>query len=314
MTPSTLYAGTYQSGIFKSMDSGGKWSAMNTGLTKMGIYSIAIDPQTPNILYVGTIGGGVFKYESAVPQLQTDEASNINIDSAVLQGAINPLNMECIYYFEYGKDVTYGSKTSAVNLNATNDNQTVTMMIDNLIPATAYHYRLVAENLNGTAFGKDHSFKTVGQPQLQAYAASNIDNHSAVLHGMINPMGPACIYYFEYGTDTTYGLMTLPILLDRNANNITVQEQINNLMPATTYHYRLTAMNINDIYFGIDCTLQTTDQSNPPQNSGGGGGGGGGCFIAAVTHIGYLKTLLCLFIIFLAACFFAKKREMRRKF
>ena len=32
-TPTTLYAGTYGGGVFKSTNGGGNWSAVNTGLT-----------------------------------------------------------------------------------------------------------------------------------------------------------------------------------------------------------------------------------------------------------------------------------------
>src|SRR5438445_4963299 len=53
VTPATLYAGTYRSGVFKSTDGGGSWSAVNTGLPNLNVFSLAIDPQTPATLYVG---------------------------------------------------------------------------------------------------------------------------------------------------------------------------------------------------------------------------------------------------------------------
>jgi len=62
-TPSTLYAGTWGGGVFKSADGGASWSAVNTGLTNTHIRALAIDPATPSTLYAGTYayGGGVFK-------------------------------------------------------------------------------------------------------------------------------------------------------------------------------------------------------------------------------------------------------------
>ena len=59
-TPSTLYAGTYNGGVFKSANGGGNWSAVNAGLTNIGVRALAIDPATPSMLYAGTDGGGVF--------------------------------------------------------------------------------------------------------------------------------------------------------------------------------------------------------------------------------------------------------------
>ena len=58
-TPTTLYAGTV-TGMFKSTDGGGKWFAINTGLTNTRVYALAIDPLMPNILYAGT-DYGIYK-------------------------------------------------------------------------------------------------------------------------------------------------------------------------------------------------------------------------------------------------------------
>src|SRR5713101_259555 len=58
LTPTTLYAGTYGGGVFKSTDGGVSWNA--SGLTR-GVLSLAIDPLTPTSLYAGDDAGGVFK-------------------------------------------------------------------------------------------------------------------------------------------------------------------------------------------------------------------------------------------------------------
>src|SRR5467141_789953 len=41
--PSTLYAGTYLGGVFRSADGGANWRAINTGLTNTTVFSLAID-------------------------------------------------------------------------------------------------------------------------------------------------------------------------------------------------------------------------------------------------------------------------------
>ena len=51
-TPSTVYAGTYGGGVFKSTNGGGSWSAVNTGLDNASVFALAIDPLTPTTLYV----------------------------------------------------------------------------------------------------------------------------------------------------------------------------------------------------------------------------------------------------------------------
>jgi hypothetical protein len=66
LTPSTLYAGTDAAGVYKSMDGGDSWTAMNNGLPTYttdgityteSIYTLAIDPLTPSTLYAGTSSG-----------------------------------------------------------------------------------------------------------------------------------------------------------------------------------------------------------------------------------------------------------------
>lgn len=62
---STVYAGTFFHGLFKSTDGGARWNAVNTGLTAVNretmVYALSIDPKTPSTVYVGTNRDGVFK-------------------------------------------------------------------------------------------------------------------------------------------------------------------------------------------------------------------------------------------------------------
>src|SRR2546429_553118 len=58
-TPTTLYAGTFGHGLYKSTDGGSSWSAVNTGLPiNVSIDRLAIDPNTPTTLYARIQGGG----------------------------------------------------------------------------------------------------------------------------------------------------------------------------------------------------------------------------------------------------------------
>jgi photosystem II stability/assembly factor-like uncharacterized protein len=56
-----LYAGTWGSGMYKSVDAGYTWQIINQGLPYLYINSLAIDPQNPAILYAGTYEHGVYK-------------------------------------------------------------------------------------------------------------------------------------------------------------------------------------------------------------------------------------------------------------
>src|SRR5215510_4187617 len=58
--PWTVYAASSTSGVFKSIDGGESWSAVNSGLTTLSVNSLAIDPQDSSTVYAATAGGGVF--------------------------------------------------------------------------------------------------------------------------------------------------------------------------------------------------------------------------------------------------------------
>src|SRR5512135_3396669 len=61
--PQTVYAGSYGSGVFKSLDGGTTWQAASQGLTNLYIYSLAIDPTHPATVYAGTYRSQVYKSE-----------------------------------------------------------------------------------------------------------------------------------------------------------------------------------------------------------------------------------------------------------
>lgn len=60
-----LYAGTWGSGMYKSVNGGISWHTINIGLNYLYINSLAIDPQNPSILYAGTYEYGVYKTTNA---------------------------------------------------------------------------------------------------------------------------------------------------------------------------------------------------------------------------------------------------------
>ena len=50
----TMYVAGLDSGVFKSVNSGVNWVAMNNGLLSKRIQCIAIAPSSPSTIYVGT--------------------------------------------------------------------------------------------------------------------------------------------------------------------------------------------------------------------------------------------------------------------
>lgn len=72
VVPSTLYAAVSAAGVFRSLDGGGNWEAINDGLTNLYVTCLALDPSSRSTIYVGTTSG-VFRMnlERPVPDRRT---------------------------------------------------------------------------------------------------------------------------------------------------------------------------------------------------------------------------------------------------
>ncbi len=73
--PSHVYAGTYEQGMYQSLNGGQTWAAMNQGLTESNVIFLAFDPNPPKTVYAGTLDG-VFAW-SEIP------AGDLNHDGSV---------------------------------------------------------------------------------------------------------------------------------------------------------------------------------------------------------------------------------------
>jgi alpha-tubulin suppressor-like RCC1 family protein len=96
------------------------------------------------------------------PSIQDGVATMIGQRTAVLNATVNPEGVpvqEC--YFEYGTAPTYGSRASCPSeLGAGTSPIGVAVTATGLSPGTMYYFRLVAANLDGTAYGAQETFTT----------------------------------------------------------------------------------------------------------------------------------------------------------
>lgn len=119
------------------------------------------------------------------------------------------------------------------------------------------------------------AFVLVGEvfaPTVDTDSASSVAYFSATLNGTVNPNGLRTSYYFEYGTDTSYGSTTTSADAGSGTTDVLVGADIIGLSDSTTYHFRLVAINSAGTTNGRDFTF-TTDSSD------------GGCFIKSVLDI-----------------------------
>jgi uncharacterized repeat protein (TIGR02543 family) len=134
-TPTTLYAGTYSGGVFRSTDSGATWTAVNTGLTSHDVLSLAINPAT---LYAGTWGAGIFRSTDSGATWTAVDAGLTSQDVYAI--AINPAAPSTLYAGTYDgvfRSTDSGATWTVMNTGLTN-HHVQSLAIDPLAPTILY--------------------------------------------------------------------------------------------------------------------------------------------------------------------------------
>ena len=191
----------------------------------------------------------------------TQSATNITGNSATLNGTVNSNNYTTTAVFEYGTTTAYGYEIPADQNPITESiDVNVTAVLTDLPSNTTYHYRVKANNSNGTTTGENQSFTTTGPPPTVAISqVSNISANSVTLNGIVNTKNLPTIVTFLYGTSTSYdkqvGAVQSPV--PGSLNDVEVNAVVTNLQPSTTYHYSIEATNINGTVYSPDATFKT---------------------------------------------------------
>jgi hypothetical protein len=151
------------------------------------------------------------------------------------------------------------------------DDRGASAAITGLQPGTTYHFRVVAENAaKEVSAGPDQTFTTLPPVSIDATSASQVNATSARLQAELNPHGLASEYRFEYDTNPYaegqpgHGIK-LPVpdaSAGSGTTDTTVEELIQELLPATTYHYRVIAHNALGEVQGPDHSFTTQGASS----------------------------------------------------
>ena len=178
------------------------------------------------------------------PRVEVKAASNVGIDSAVLNGGLNHMGgaATCEVFFRYGTDPdNLNMETPHEEMTSTGDfNHEIT----GLSSCQKYYYRAVAINDADTWDSFYILQVTPGLPIVETYLPNDVTQNSATYRGELFGLGgPAsCDVWFEYGDDNPNNLdeTTDPI-------NLTIPGQFNiqvdGLKSGTTYWVRAVAYN-----------------------------------------------------------------------
>jgi len=93
------------------------------------------------------------------PVVITNPATLITSHSGRLNGAVDAHGLSTTVYSQYGRNISYGSRTP--NQTKTGNNyQNVSANIAGLSAGTTYHFRVVGTNAAGTRYGTDRTLTT----------------------------------------------------------------------------------------------------------------------------------------------------------
>jgi|GEM_PF-171573 len=239
-----------------------------SGLTPNTTYHYRVVATNGN----GTVNGGDQTFFNTVaPSSTATAASSITGTTVTLNGIVNPKRFDdsndTTVTFEYGLTTAYGSSIVAIQSPADGSTDVnVSALLTNLTANTTYHYRVVASNPNGTTNSDDITFTTLSTPVVSTLSASPVSTSGATLNGLVNSNNDSATVTFEYGTTTAYGsTVTADQSPVTSSSDSAVSKAISGLTNATTYHYRVVAVNTGGTSVGTDQTFITG--SSPPSAS-----------------------------------------------
>jgi hypothetical protein len=229
--------------------------------TIIGVPSyLAVDHSTGRV-YVSDSGNSeVWIFGPPLPVVTTGQATNVQSTSATLNGTVNPSGVQLSNcHFDYIDAADYNPSApnpysagatapcvpAAGSIPPDSSEHAVSADVNGLTPNTTYHFRLDATSANGTANGQDQTFTVPGPPTITGESVSAVGATYATLHAGINPDGGDTTYHFEYGTTTGYGT-SVPVPdadIGSGSTDVAVSQQLTGLAPATTYHFRVVAVN-----------------------------------------------------------------------
>jgi hypothetical protein len=160
-----------------------------------------------NALTESTSDVTTFTTALVVPTVQTGPAADVTDSQAELTGTIGTIGAQTTYHFEYGLTTNYGASAPAGAEGVAGSSRaprTFERTITGLQPGTTYHYRLVAHNAAGTAYGADSTFTTLGTDQVaprRGYEqVTPVDKRGASLNAIIGFQAAADGSALEYVT------------------------------------------------------------------------------------------------------------------
>jgi len=192
------------------------------------------------------------------PSVTTGLPNRVGETTAQLSGSADPNGLPGSAYFRWGVNTNYNNLSAATSIGTGSSPVPLTDNLASLVPRVTYHYDIVAFGGGGSAYGADQMFTTIAEaPNVLTLPATNILQTTALLQGDVDANGLPTYFYFQYGTNTNYGIST-PIQSAGNGilTNLWTYQAFG-LSSYTVYHYRIVATNLGGTTLGNDVVFNT---------------------------------------------------------
>lgn len=175
------------------------------------------------------------------PAVTTGAAQSLTATTATLTGTVDPNGTARSYRFEYGTTTAYGTQTPEAMTGGGDDPEAVQAAVMGLKPATTYHFRLVA----GDVEGLDGAFKTApAAPGISRLRVADKTATSARLSALVDPNGAATAYHVEWGTTPSFGRSTPDQTLPAGTRAVPVTVALDELPSYRRIYWRVVATNV----------------------------------------------------------------------
>jgi photosystem II stability/assembly factor-like uncharacterized protein len=193
--PSTIYAGTRDSGVFESTDGGASWNPANAQLAAFPIYTLATDPQVSGTVYAGTGGGGALKSTDGGTSWKP---ANFGLTAVNISGlVVAPQTPNALYIWSNYEGIS--------SLLKTTDNGVSWTAMNSALPRGFVSTVAVDPHNLGTMYAVDNAssgagiFKTTDGGASWKLANSGLPEDPQITAFTLDPQNPTTLYAFGLG-------------------------------------------------------------------------------------------------------------------
>lgn len=215
------------------------------------------------------MAGAVLPARAAgLPIATTDGFSSLTSTTVVFDVTFGPNGLETVGRVQYGTNTSYGTLSSFFDLPPNSPILSVGIPSANgltpaLFPGLTYHFRATASNSAGVTLGVDRTFTPPAlRPFVTTLAATDVTQRHAYLAGQMTVNDAVASSYFQYGTTTSYGLVR-NVASDGPGTYRIENILVTNLLPNTSYHFRMVGSNSVGTTFGHDMVFTTPAATSP---------------------------------------------------